>query len=217
MKFLKDFALISAVSVLSFGVSPPAQASNLFANSGIRFDKDTTVNFEFLKSQGIYKSDFGVQQAGGSFISLLKETQNADIQHTNVNDWQGTCGISVLQCFASFTFQAQTDYKLVLQSYEKIQIDTTKWGYRSTPDKIVDSSSPVSTVFTPNSETSYTLAWDDGFVGDRDTNDFFVKASWQEAPSVSVPEPRTLLGLGLLAGFLTLQGSKRIGFKSQED
>lgn len=214
MNFLKHLAAVTAVTVLGCAISPNAQASAIFGNSGIRFDKDTTVKFDFLESHGIYKSSFGVQQVGGSFISLLKETQNADVQSRNVNDWLGTCGISVLECTSSFTFKAQTDYKLVLQSYEKIQIDGRNWGYRDTPDRVVDSSSPTSAVFTSDSETSYTLAWDDGFVGDRDTNDFFVKASWQKAASVSVPEPRALLGLGLVAGLLTLKGSKKIGFKS---
>ncbi|HEY9811490.1 MAG TPA: hypothetical protein V6D13_19350 [Halomicronema sp.] len=213
MNFLKHLAAITAVTVLGGALSPIAEASTLFGNSGIRFDKDTTVKFDFLESHGIYKSHFGVQQLGGSFISLLKENQNADVQNTNVNDWLGTCGISVLECTSSFTFKAQTDYKLVLQSYEKIQLDTTKWGYRDNPDKVVDSSSNAA-VFTSNSANSYTLAWDDGYGGDKDTNDFFVKASWQKAAAVSIPEPRFLLGLGLVAGFLTLKSNKKIGLKS---
>lgn len=207
MKLLQILAAATTAASLVSIIATPSQAANLFGNSGIKFDKDTTVNFDFLESHGIYKSYFGVQQVGGSFISLLQETQNADNQSQSVNDWLGTCGISVKECTSSFTFKAGLDYNLVLQSYEKVPINRS-WGYQSTPTQTVSSSSPASTVFTQNSETSYTLAWDDGHPSDKDTNDFFVKASWEK--TASVPEPATLAGLGLVGSFLAIKGRRKI-------
>ncbi|WP_242032016.1 PEP-CTERM sorting domain-containing protein [Microcoleus sp. FACHB-672] len=206
MSFQRRFATVVATTALTGLFSVPVQAANLFASS-VKFDKDTEVSFDFLESHGIYKSDFGVQQANGSFTSLLKEIQNAD--DTSVignNDWLGSCGISVKQCISTFTFKAGIDYTFALQNYEKVKT-TNGWGYNDTSTTTVYSSTSQAVAYTKLSDTSYKLAWDDGYGGDRDTNDFIVKASWKKA--ASVPEPAALAGLFLVAGTLVISRRRK--------
>lgn len=213
MSLYRNVATAAAVTALGSMFSVPANALTLFGNSGVRFDADTTINFDFLSSHGIYKSDFGVQEVGGSFVSLLKESQNADIQTHSVNDWQGSCGISVLSCSTSYTFKADVDYSFVLQNYEKVKIQE-EWGYNNTPTSVVYSSSAQSVAFTQESNSTYKLDWDDGYGSDRDTNDFTIKAAWTSQRSVSVPEPATLAGLGLVVGSFFLTRKRRVKWRS---
>ena len=206
MSFQRRFATVVATTALTGLICVPVQAANLFGSS-VKFDKDTEVSFDFLESHGIYKSDFGLQQADGSFTSLLKEIQNADdTSGTTKNDWLGTCGISVIKCSSTFTFKAGIDYTFALQNYEKVKINNG-WGYHDTPTTTVSSSTPQAVAYTKLSDTSYKLAWDDGYSGDRDTNDFIVKASWKKA--ASVPEPAALAGLVLVAGTLVISRRRK--------
>lgn len=213
MSLYRNVATAAAVTALGSLFAIPANALTLFGNSGIRFDTDTTINFDFLSSHGIYKSDFGVQEVGGSFVSLLKEVQNADTQSQNVEDWKGSCGISVLTCSTSYTFKAGVDYSFVLQSYEKVRINND-WGYYNTPTTVVYSSLPQSAVFSQESNTSYKLDWDDGYGGDRDTNDFTIRAAWTSQRSVSVPEPTALAGLGIVGGSFLITRRRRVKWRS---
>ncbi|WP_242072599.1 PEP-CTERM sorting domain-containing protein [Microcoleus sp. FACHB-68] len=207
MSFQRRFATVVATTALTGLICVPVQAANLFGSS-VKFDKDTEVSFDFLESHGIYKSDFGVQQADGSFTSLLKEIQNADdTSGKSKDDWFGSCGISVNQCTSTFTFKAGIDYTFALQNYEKVKT-TNGWGYSDTPGTVVHSTTtPQAVAYTKLSDTSYKLAWDDGYAGDRDTNDFIVKASWKKA--ASVPEPAALAGLVLVAGTLVISRRRK--------
>lgn len=105
-------ATTAAATALIGMVSVPAQAST-FSSSSIKFDTDTIVDFTFLESHGYYRSAFGIQEVGGAKTSLLTEVQNAD-KTDGTKDWMGTCGISVTTCNASFTFKANTEYKMTL-------------------------------------------------------------------------------------------------------
>lgn len=206
MSFHRRFATVVATTALAGIICVPVQAANLFGSS-VKFDKDTEVTFDFLESHGIYRSDFGVRQADGSFTSLLKENQNADdTSGKSNNDWLGSCGISVIQCTSTFTFKAGVDYTFALQNYEKVKINNG-WGYNDSPTSVVSSTTPQAVAYTKLSNTSYKMAWDDGYAGDRDTNDFIIKASWKKA--ASVPEPAALAGLGLVAGALLISRRRK--------
>ncbi len=125
--------------------SLPATAKDIISNKGIKFDKDTIVEFEFIESHGAYQSTFGVinldscqTDASGVIMfdsctktPLLKEVKPADTYDTvyrrstyetdlstkNRNsDFLGTPGNAVPEAMAEFLFEAQKRYAFYLES-----------------------------------------------------------------------------------------------------
>lgn len=222
-------ALLSAVSVA------PAQAFT-FGNSGILFDTDTTVNFDFLRSHGYWFGDFGVKNLStGAESLLISETLNVDPGSGLVNDNKGTEGAQMAVApgdgFASFTFDAGTEYSLFLKSYDRAAdgnrgsltktvfstsaLNPTRWNTPITiSNNDYDSSLNGRTVnardrvlFEGDLLSSLNLFFEDnGIGGDNDYDDFIVSASVAE---VSVPEPATLAGLGIVAGAMALSRRRK--------
>lgn len=133
---LSVIALLNAAGFLST-VSRPVQAIEQFGNSGIEFDVDTIVEFQFVGSQGAYQSTFGVINLDtGEKIPLLYEVKPSD-NPQNVNtptdyrqsalrsstslsvskpDFVGTGNNTVPQPLVDFEFKANTRYAFYLES-----------------------------------------------------------------------------------------------------
>ena len=98
----------------------PAQAVSMFDNTGIFFEEDTEVQFDFLQSNGWWRSDFGVKNLDKGIENiLLSEVLNVDPGSGWQNDNKGTPGIAVENTSNSFTFQANTNYTFFLTSFNK--------------------------------------------------------------------------------------------------
>jgi hypothetical protein len=92
-----------------------------FNNQGMIFEVDTVVEFEFLQSNGVYQSTFGVMNLNtGEKTPLLVEVKPYDGYFDGIDpgttDAQGTPGNAVPQPLAEFLFQANTPYVLYIES-----------------------------------------------------------------------------------------------------
>ncbi len=99
----------------------PAQAFNLQPNSDgtIMFDKATKVDFTFLESHGMFRSDFLVYntQTNQSNILFSENRPGYDRPGSDANgDWLGTCGVTVTPapCTTWYMFDAGVKYKFSL-------------------------------------------------------------------------------------------------------
>lgn len=98
----------------------PAQAVSMFDNKGIFFEEDTEVQFDFLQSNGWWRSVFGVKNLDTGIENiLLSEDLNVDPGSGWHNDNKGTPGIAVKNTRNSFTFEADTNYTFFLTSFNK--------------------------------------------------------------------------------------------------
>ena len=111
-----QLSIFSTVIASGFISAIPAQAA-LFSNEGIWFEEETTVEFEFLQSNSWWQADFGVKNLDtGEAEILLVEDLNMDPGSGWANDNLGTAGTAVTQTSTSFTFEANTNYTLFLES-----------------------------------------------------------------------------------------------------
>jgi hypothetical protein len=214
----------------------PARAAS-FNNTGILFDTDTTVDFSFLKSNGYWFGEFGVEDiaTGTQETILLFESLNVDPGSGVSNDNEGTVGTdnAVLpgNATASFTFEAGKEYSFFLSSYgvnedgsqgdlqrtvfSTSSLNPERWDQNVTlAENNYDSSYDGMTV---NARDRFLFEGDDlmaglkmliednGIAGDNDYDDFVVSARTSQA---SVPEPATLLGLGVVGGAMALRRRK---------
>ena len=138
---------------ISFGVlgllnamSLSATAEDIIGNQGVRFDEDTTVEFEFIESHGAYQSTFGVidldtcqpgVEGGINFSSCIKtpllsevkasdsfdfndvyreSSYETDLQAGRNNDFLGTPGVTVPNPLAEYKFEADKIYVFYLES-----------------------------------------------------------------------------------------------------
>ena len=95
-KLLSALTATAAATAL-FGAGAPAQAFS-FGTTGIQFDKDTSVKFNFKESHGMYQSSLGIYNVKDSAVSLVKtlfsETKSSDNDWEN--EWKGTLGNTVV-------------------------------------------------------------------------------------------------------------------------
>lgn len=128
----------SSLARLSLGITSswlignialPAHAATFINNSGIQFDRDTTLESNFIESHGAYQSTFGVINLDTKEKTpLLTETRPADAaetifkpssfrSHVGTNtDFKGTPGNAVPKPTAQYTFRANQRYVLYLES-----------------------------------------------------------------------------------------------------
>lgn len=124
--------LLSLIGGLTLGLAAPAQAQDQLDNTGIQFIEDTVVEFEFLESNGVYQSTFGVINLNTmERTPLLIEVKpsdraqavnrpsdfEADVGTSNADDFQGTPGNAVPTPLAEFQFEANTPYAFYLESF----------------------------------------------------------------------------------------------------
>ncbi|MBD1871731.1 PEP-CTERM sorting domain-containing protein [Cyanobacteria bacterium FACHB-471] len=208
------FAAATAATAVA-GLTVPAQAAT-FGNTGITFDKDTTVNFSFQESHGRFRSDLGIQQVGapGSFTTLFSEANPG--YDSSANDWAGSCGNTVQNCDTSFKFEAGKTYSFVLTRNSGTNGVSANRVFSTNS---LNSNNSKQAIFTGDLFSGgATIAFED--IGgtangatcaaqgsnpkaDCDFNDFIVTAQAESETSESVPEPATLAGLGAVAaGFV---------------
>jgi hypothetical protein len=223
----KFFTAAAATAIAGLVSAAPAQAFT-FGNDWISVDEDTRVQFDFFESHGDYTSKFGIyNQTTDSFHYLFEEVSQGGSDAGGMLDNLGTCGITVLDCSQEFTFEVGNDYAFFLESLDRpndilYSVDdmnrapaySTQTKFFSDPAAVLADESfrnknvgirQTHTLHTsagenPSlSDSSVLIAFEDsGRLGDHDFNDFLVQAK------VSVPEPATLAGLGLVAGAMAL-------------
>lgn len=100
--------------------SHAASAADYIGNKGVRFDQKTTIEFEFISSDGAYQSTFGVIDLD-SCPSMAGQTINEIINDEScektplIREVQPT-GNTVIERFAEFTFEPGRMYAFYLQS-----------------------------------------------------------------------------------------------------
>jgi hypothetical protein len=217
--------MVGAVSTLS---TAPAQASNFFGNGTFSFASNQTYDFQFLLSKGMWQSDFGVYNVTTKqFTKLFSEqspgydpyvgTKRNGDDSSRPFDWLGTCGTTVLSCTNSFTFLANNTYQFFLTG-KTTQFSSTPgntaftynggaYTFNSSGPTYNATKTPIlATVNAPAGEGAALIAMNDTHAIDVDKNDFIVSA---KPASTSVPEPATLMGLGVVtSGFLSLRRRK---------
>ncbi|HEY9811358.1 MAG TPA: PEP-CTERM sorting domain-containing protein [Halomicronema sp.] len=120
------FTTISVAAATLLSISAPAQAAT-FGTSGIQFDSNTTVNFNFIRSQGAFQSSLGVYEVltqGSRTVTslvstLFSEAKGSDFQGAagRASEFAGTlAGGTVTNATASFQFLAGKVYTLGLVS-----------------------------------------------------------------------------------------------------
>lgn len=203
MNFTKTATVLGLIagSAMALGAMPAQAAAISFGNDGIKFAKDTMVDFWFLESNGAFKSTLSVYNADTKTAVnpfLFQEAAPGyDVPKTG--DFHGTCPKTVTsptgECHTWFTFKGGVNYSLLLDSTPNGKVYSTNAlniGSLNPDMKQAD--------FTPMGNHIYQIAFDDtGNDNDGDMNDFFVKAEIKH-----VPEPAALAGLGLVAGTMTL-------------
>ncbi|MEQ8539737.1 MAG: PEP-CTERM sorting domain-containing protein [Coleofasciculus sp. D1-CHI-01] len=173
----------------------PADAAS-FNNGGILFDTDTKVDFEFLESHGKFQSTLFIVEATDKntpVYTLFTENEAFD---TDSSDFMGTCPTSVTapdgSCTNWFEFQGGVEYSLLLDSGNNGKVWST--------DLL---NMPVETLalfkFEQTDAGKYTIDFEDKGIAPYDFNDFSITAQVTD-----IPEPTTLVGLGLIGGALAL-------------
>lgn len=204
MNFRNSLVAVTATAAVIGLSSLPAQAAHLFGNSGIKFDKDTTLRFDFVSSNGKFRSDLSVFEVKGKKTKsdgnlLVSETAPGYVSTSP--DYQGEC----LLCSSTFKFLAGIEYTLGLSSEVKKKVGDSyaSMGTVYSTDKL-NAKSEKNAVFSSNNLAKGVLiSFDDnGNDNDNDLNDVVVEAR-------SVPEPATLAGLGLAAGSLLLSRRRK--------
>jgi hypothetical protein len=164
----------SAIVTAVFGtLVQSASAAEQFNDKTVQFDRDTTIEFQFLSSNNSAQSTFGVLNlATGEKTSLISEARAQDKPGKN---YTGTAGKAVRKPFAEFTFKTGTPYTLYLESTVKGKGTTTVY---SAPDKNGGSQlAKFNNDATSLGTQGVKIGWNDGISGKgSDFNQFMVIA-----------------------------------------
>lgn len=234
----KFFTAAAVTAIAGLFSAAPAQAITL--GPGLIEGDGSHVYFDFTESHGYFESEWGVyDNTNDIYYTLLGEVQRNDGVSPWATDHLGTCGNTVTNCQASFTFLEDNQYAFFLQNtgdgdhpitmfsanelnqnqrwadfedqtkfFSSMSIlDDTRYGTYESLDS--DLALATGETFELQNGMSALIAFEDQGIdtlgtGDRfhgDWNDFIVK--------VSVPEPATVLGLGVVAGAMTLYGLRK--------
>jgi hypothetical protein len=220
LKSTSVLAGLLATSALTLS-TVPAQAATLFGNEGIKFDVDTIVDFNFVRSQGLFQSTLSIVTANDLKVVKPLFTENVPFDKTSP-DFFGFCPKTVTasgtasDCTNSFLFQAGVDYSFALNSgagnpagtngivYSTNSLNTpvSQQAFFFKPP--VPSEGDRPTAPNPSSGDPFAgpvvISFDDlGANNDKDFQDYIFTA--QARP---VPEPATLGGLALVGGAMAM-------------
>jgi hypothetical protein len=161
---------IATAAVAGFVQS--ASAAEQFNNQTILFDRDTIMEFQFLKSNNAAQSTFGVLNlATGEKMPLISETRAQDKPGKN---YLGTSGKAVRKPFAEFTFKSGTPYSLYLESNLKGKPATTVYSSleKNGGQQVAKFDNDASALGTQGVK----IGWNDGVGRGSDFNQFLVIA-----------------------------------------
>ncbi len=163
-----------AIATAAFGtLVQSASAAEQFNNQTVQFERDTIIEFQFLRSNNAAQSTFGVLNlATGEKTPLISESRAQDRPGRN---HVGTAGKAVRKPFAEFTFKSGTPYTLYLESTQKGQGTTTVY---SVPDKNGGAQlAKFDNDATALGTQGVKIGWNDGISGrGNDFNQFLVIA-----------------------------------------
>jgi hypothetical protein len=179
---------IALALLLATVLTLPSMAREAFGSDEVRFDRDTVMEFEFVQSQGIYQSVFGVIEVQSGFKTpLLVENKPFDRVDTPgaKTSYIGTPGNAVTNPLAKFTFRANILYAFYLESTYKNKRISVLYS--------LDDQNPQGRqrlIFEGGLETlgngGVRLRWDDGAPrSQEDFNDFIVQVGGFEACAVA--------------------------------
>ena len=218
------FAGLVATSTLALAAIP-AQAFSLNpANDGTFTAKaGDMVDFTFLESHGMFRSDFGIYNAGTMALvsNLFSEKAPGYDPGSNdpKNDWEGTCGKTVTACTVWYKFANAGTYKFGLTApagkteftehtgnfasaatapMPGIISTADSYTFDTTGPTALSQGKPHKFKTIDTSPYDFFVAINDSNKVDGDIQDFIVGAKVK-----SVPEPAALGGLGLVAGAMT--------------
>ncbi len=192
-KFRQLLIGCGAIATAAIGsLIQPANAAEQFNNQAIQFDRNTIMEFQFLKSNNAAQSTFGVVNlATGEKTPLISESRAQDKPGRN---YVGTAGKAVRKPFAEFTFKAGTPYSLYLESTQKGKGTTTVYS-------VLDKNGGAQLAKFDNDATALgtqgvRIGWNDGISGKTgDFNQFLVIAGGgigcpcKPSPSLTTPLP----------------------------
>jgi hypothetical protein len=180
-----------AIATAAFGVLvQSASADEQFNNKTIQFDRDTTIEMQFLKSNNAAKSTFGVVNlATGEKTPLISEARAQDKPGKN---HVGTSGKAVRKPFAEFTFKSGTPYSLYLES--------TLNGSTTTVYSVPEKNGGAQLASFENDATALgtqgvRIGFNDGISGGSSMNQFLVIAGGgigcpcRPSPALTTPIP----------------------------
>ena len=224
-------AAVAATAMLS--MTAPANAGTLkFGTDGLSFDKNTTVQFTFLKSKGAGISNLGVYTAAGTLAPgglLFQELRAADAVGYNAglaSQWLGTARNLVGSATATFTFLAGQVYSLGLVgtlfgNTMTPVYSTSNWNFYNATQfgkqqavfdsvggsefntyQFAGSKKNENALAADPSAAPLAISFEDLKWGDNDFNDFTVEAE-------TVPEPITMAGMALGAGGMAIARRRR--------
>ena len=231
----KFFTAAAATAIAGLVSAAPAQAITF--GSGLIQGDGSNVHFTFHESHNWFESEWGVyNKTTDTFHTLFDEVLRND-PGKGGRDNMGTCGITVVDCEASFTFQENNEYSFFLKSVgnnplnprlifsanelnqdrggmkfenqtkflsDLSVLNDTRYQTNNSPDS--DLANWASENVTLKNGVDSLIAFEDSGLIDGeyqhgDWNDFLVTAT--------VPEPATLLGLGVVAGAMTLSRRRK--------
>jgi hypothetical protein len=196
MKTISKFQQLAigcaTVTTAAFGtIIPSASAAEQFNNQTIQFNRDTIIEFQFLKSNNAAQSTFGVLNlATGEKTPLINEARAQDRPGRN---YAGTSGKAVRKPFAEFTFKSGTPYTLYLESNVRGKGITTVY---SVPEKNGGAQlARFDNDATALGTQGVRIGWNDGTSSRGGFNQFLVIAGGgigcpcKPSPSLTTPLP----------------------------
>lgn len=216
----------TAATLAIIGSANPAHAFS-FGTSGIQFDTDTTVTFNFVESHGAFQSALHVFEASNlnkSLGQLFWETKQSD--NGGANEWLGSFGNAVASASgansASFTFKGGVAYTLGLLSGKNGTVySTSALNANATQQAVFGAKDALWSSLNKETTKNFAgvgqyqsgnvfsgpvlLSFDDrGNKNDTDFQDFAIQAQAE-----AVPEPLTMAGVALAGAGLTYVRRRR--------
>lgn len=196
-----------------------------FPYSASKFTPSQDLNVKFsiqldgLGSRGMGLSSFGystIANGVSTFTSIFSETLAYNSgSSAKTNDWLGTCGGAIKGlCEVTVNFTAGTTYQLGLlskgvshyavASLDQFTFDTSSDQYYQN-GTVPGHKKPFTTVSAPG---QLFIGLEDGEYRKSGNNYYYDYQDWV-VKAEAVPEPTTMIGLGVVAGGLLVAGRRK--------